>query len=187
MSSTFHISTEISFEAIKEFGFHHEYDNEHDKHFIISKRNPKYDYFYYQDGRCEEELNYLHPIMGPNDGFVGFVRYGSNDSEELIEYLTEVLGARVISDQSLDLSYFLNAVMDYYKLEEMADTVEFEDFDGLLFPMVDIIDFINVEYCDFEAMSDWVPRNSTMIESLLKECGISISPNKIENKEKNDN
>ncbi len=174
MSSTFHISTEISFEAIKEFGFHYEYDNEHDRHLIISKRNPKYDYFHWQDGKCEEELNYLHAIMGPNDGFVGFVRYGSNDSQELFEYLTEELCVRVISDLSLDLSYFLNAVMDYYKLEEMADTAEFEKFDMLLFPMVDIIDFINVEYCDFEALSDWVPRNSTMIESLLKECDISL-------------
>jgi hypothetical protein len=171
MSCTFYLRTEISFDAIKEFGFHYEYDINRDSHLIISKRNPSFGFYRNQN---TEEFNYLHASMGPNGGFVGFTRYGINYSEELIEYLTEVLGVRLISEHEFELTYFIDAVTDYFKLEEMVGTAEFDEFYCLLYSVVDIDDFIDFAYHDFEALLDWVPRNSTMIESLLRECGISV-------------
>ena len=181
MSCTFYVRPEISFDEIKEFGYHYEYDSEGDYDLIISKRNPSYASFWVQS---TEEFNYLHALMGPNGGFVGFKRYLGNDSDELIEYLTEELGVQLISEHEFELTYFIDAVTDYFKLEEMVGTVEFDEFYCLLYSVVDIDDFIDFAYHDFEALLDWVPRNLTTIESLLKECGISVSPNEIDNPEK---
>ena len=184
MSCTFHFRPEISFDEIKEFGFHYEYDTEGDYDLIISKRNPSYGF---DRDQTTEEFNYLHALMGPNGGFVGFKRYGSNDSGELIEYLTEELGVQLISEHDFDLTYFIDAVTGYFKLQEMVETDEFEEFYYLLYSVVDIDDFIDFAYHDFEALSDWVPRNLTTIESFLKECGISVSPNEFDDIQKNDN
>jgi len=183
MSCTFYLRTEISFDAIKEFGFHYEYDINRDSHLIISKRNPSFGFYRDQN---TEEFNYLHALMGPNGGFVGFKRYGSNDSGELIEYLTEELGVQLISEHDFDLTYFIDAITDYFKLQEMVETDEFEEFYYLLYSVVDIDDFIDFTYQDFEALSDWVPRNITTIEELLKNCGIKLCTTDNEVKEKKD-
>jgi hypothetical protein len=52
--------------------------------------------------------------------------------------------------------------------------------------VVDIDDFIDFTYQDFEALSDWVPRNITAIEELLKNCGIKLCTTDNEVKEKKD-
>lgn len=177
MSCTFFLRTEISFDEIKEIGFHYEYDINSDSHLIISKRNPSYGLYW--DDQNNEEFNYLHASMGPYGGFVGFKRYGINYSEELIEYVTNELGVRLISEHELDLTFFIDAVTDYFQLQEIVGTDAFDEFYCSLYSMVDIRDFIDFAYCDFEALSDWVSRNLTKIEELLLDCGISVQPSKI--------
>ena len=183
MSCTFYFRPEISFDEIKEFGYHYEYDSEGDYDLIISKKNPSYGFDRDQN---IEEFNYLHALMGPNGGFVGWKRYGGNDSLELIEYLTEELGVQLISEHEFELTYFIDAVTDYFKLEEMVGTVEFDEFHCLLYSVVDIDDFIDFAYHDFEALFDWVPRNLTTIEELLIKCGITVCKTDNEVREKNE-
>ena len=176
MSCNFILRNEIPFEEIKPFGFFYEYDKENDSHLIVSKRQlhlPFYSQYYINESEGEH-YNYLHAHMGPNGGFRGFTRYGSNDVEFLIYCLTEEMNIRLISEHQMNTTFFIDAVTDEFNLHEMIDTVEFDTLYGLLWQIVKNADYIDVEYGDLVDPSDWLQRNKSEIKKFIIESGLSL-------------
>ena len=176
MSCSFLLRNEIPFEEIKPFGFFYEYDKENDSNLIVSPSQvcSVFHSQYHKNEIQGDHYNYLHAHMGPNGGFRGFTRYGSNDAEFLIHCLTEEMNIRLISEHEMDTTFFIDAVIDEFNLHEMIDTDEFDTLNCLVFQMVETADYIDVEYGDLVDPSDWLQRNKSEIKKLIIESGLSL-------------
>jgi hypothetical protein len=182
MSCSFFLRNEISFEAIKPFGFFHEYDKENDANLIVSKRQvcSVFNSQYHKNEIIDEHYNYLRAHMGPNGGFEGFTRYGVNNVEVLIHCLTEELNIRVVSEDDFDNTFFVDAIIGYFDVQKMSDSEELDILNDLVSPIITADDYIDLDYEDFDKLSDWVERNLIEIKEKMIEYGISFALKELE-------